>query len=189
MEFLRLHRRTVRRADFGTELTVEKVFLLLAAALLHEAGHVLCAALLRIPFSGLTFRPCGAVMTFDFSGATYGRELCVHLAGPLTGVLSAVCALFVFGDTAAYFSGLSVWLAVLNLLPVEGFDGGGVLSCLLAPLLPPQTVYRICRTFSILAVLLLWTAVLWIELRVCAGMALLLFILYLLIFYTENCKV
>lgn len=167
---------------------MEELLLLLTAAVLHEAGHVLCAVLLRIPFSGLAFRPCGAVMTFDFSGTTYGRELCVHLAGPGTGILSAVCALSVFGGAAAYFAGLSVWLAVLNLLPIEGFDGGGVLSCLLAPFLSPEKVYRICRAASVAAILLLWGAVLWIELRVRAGTALLLFVLYLIVFYAENCK-
>jgi len=167
---------------------MEKFLLLLAAAVLHETGHILCAVLLKIPFSGLAVRPCGAVMTFDFSGTAYLREMCVHLAGPVTGLLAAAGALWVYGDAAAYFAGLSVWLAVLNLLPVRGFDGGGILSCLLSVLLPPQTVYRICRAVSVVTILFLWIVVLWIELRVYAGMTLMLFMLYIAVFYSENCK-
>lgn len=167
---------------------MENLFLLLAAVLLHETGHILCAVLLNIPFSGLAVRPCGAVMTFDFSGTTYLREMCVHLAGPGTGILSAVCALLAFGNTASYFAGLSVWLAVLNLLPVQGFDGGGVLSCLLSLFLPAETAYRVCRAVSVVTLFLLWTAVLWIELRVRAVLTLLLFILYIVILSSNNRK-
>ena len=167
---------------------MEKLFLLLAAVLLHEAGHILCAVLLNIPFSGLAVRPCGAVMTFDFSGTAYTREICVHLAGPGTGILSAVSALLVFGNKAAYFAGLSIWLAILNLLPVQGFDGGGVLSCLLSLFLTAETVYRVCRAVSVVTLFLLWTAVLWIELRVRAELTLLLFILYIIILSSNNCK-
>jgi len=47
---------------------------------------------------------------------------------------------------------------------------------------------RICRAVSVVTILLLWLAVLWIELRVCAGMTLMLFMLYIAVFYSENCK-
>ena len=155
--------------------------LLLTAAVLHEVGHILCAALSGIPLSGFALRPCGAVMTFDFSRTTYFRELCVHLAGPAAGILSAVFSLAVFGETAEYFAGLSVCLAVLNLLPVRGLDGSAALYCLLALWLPPETAETVVRTVSAVTGLLLWAAVLWIELRVRAGISLLLFSVYLMI--------
>lgn len=157
----------------------------MTAAVLHELGHLFCAAVLRIPFAGLAFRPCGAVMTFDFSRTSYGRELCVHLAGACTGILTAAAALRMFGDAALCFAGISVSLAVLNLLPAEGFDGGGALFCLLAPFLSPDKAGHICRMVSRIVLLLLWTAVLWLELRTCSGTVLLLYVLYVLIFYTE----
>ncbi len=164
--------------------TLEKLLFLLTAAVLHELGHVLCAAILHIPFAGLTIRPCGAVMTFDFSGTTYGRELCVHLAGAGTGVISAALALWIFGDAAVYFAGVSVTLAVLNLLPVGGFDGGGALFCLLALCLPADRAERVCGAVSRGMLLLLWAAVLWLELRLGTGTVLLLYLLYVMIFYT-----
>ncbi|MGN1346759.1 MAG: site-2 protease family protein [Eubacteriales bacterium] len=159
-----------------------EILLLLAAAVLHETGHVLCAAWFGIPFSGLSLRPCGAALRFNFSQTTYFRELCVHLAGGAAGLLSAVLALFFFGKAAVCFVGISLCLTWLNLLPIEGFDGGGALYCLLVLLGPPERAYGICRVVSLAAVLLLWTAVLWVELRVRANAALLLFVVYLLIF-------
>lgn len=162
-----------------------ELLLLFTAAVIHELGHVLCAVLLNIPFSGLSFCPCGAVMTFDFSGTTYFRECCVHLSGAGLGILAAVCALLIFGDAAVYFAGLSVSLAVMNLLPIEGFDGGGALYCLLVPVLPPERAYPVCRAVSIAVTVLLWVAVLWIELRVHASAALILFVLYVMIFHAE----
>ena len=164
---------------------MREFLLLIAAAVLHELGHLLCAGILRIPFAGLSFRPCGAVMTFDFSRTSYGRELCVHLAGAGTGILTAWIALRIFGDAAVRFAGISVSLAVLNLLPVEGFDGGGALFCLLAHVLPPDSTGGVCRAVSRCILLLLWAAVLWLELRMQSGTVFLLYILYLLIFYAE----
>ena len=163
---------------------MRELLFLLTAAVLHELGHIFCALVLRIPLAGLTFRPCGAVMTFDFSGTTYFRELCVHLAGAVTGILTAGTALLIFREPAAYFAGVSVVLAVLNLLPVEGFDGGGALACLCSMVCSPERTERICRGTSCMVLLLLWAAVLWLELRVQRGSALLLYVLYLMIFYT-----
>lgn len=159
--------------------------LFLLAALLHELGHILCACLLGIPLTGCSVRPCGAFLSFDFSRTSYRREGCVHLAGAGMGLITAVAAVRIFGGKAAYFAGISVVLAAVNLLPVRGFDGGGVLQCLLAAVFPPEKGEIVCRIVSLLVTLLLWTAVLWVELRVRADAALLCFVLYVLIFQSE----
>ena len=163
---------------------IEGIFFL-TAVLLHELGHLLCARLMGIPLTGCSVRACGALLTFDFSQTSYRREGCVHLAGAGMGLCSAVLAAAVFGDSAAYFSGISVTLAAVNLLPVRGFDGGGVLHCLLSAFFSPETADRIGRTVSLLVVLFLWTAVLWVELRVRADAALLCFVVYVMIFQAE----
>ncbi len=66
--------------------------LFLCAAVLHELGHILCARLLGIPLTGCSVRPCGALLTFDFSRTSYLREGCVHLAGAGTGLITAAAA-------------------------------------------------------------------------------------------------
>ncbi len=159
--------------------------LFLIAALLHELGHILCARLLGIPLTGCSVRPCGAFLNFDFSRTSYCREGCVHLAGAGTGILSAAAAVWIFGEKAEYFAGISVVLAAVNLLPVQGFDGGGVLHCLLSDVVSPEKGDGICRAVSLIVTLLLWTAVLWVELRVRADAAMLCFVLYVMIYQTE----
>jgi len=164
---------------------MNEFFWFLTAVLLHELGHILCARLMKIPLNGCSVRPCGALLTFDFSRTSYLREGCVHLAGAAAGILSAALALRFLGGSAEYFAGISIVLAAVNLLPVRGFDGGGVLHCLLSAVLSPETSEKICRTVSLIVILLLWTAVLWVELRVRADAAMLCFVLYVMIFQTE----
>lgn len=159
--------------------------LFLLAAFLHELGHILCAWRMRIPLTGWSVRMCGAFLNFDFSRTSYWREGCVHLAGAGMGLLTAALAIVVFGESAAYFSGISVVLAAVNLLPIRGFDGGGVLHCLLSAVLPAELSDGICRAVSLIVILLLWTAVLWVELRVRADAAILCLGLYVIIFHTE----
>lgn len=48
----------------------------------------------------------------------------MHLAGPAFGVLSALFSVIFFGERAEYFAGASLSMALVNLLPVSGFDGG-----------------------------------------------------------------
>lgn len=162
------------------------ILLFLTAAFLHEAGHLLCAALLGVPFFRLTLRPCGAVMTFDFSRTTYLRELCVHLAGGIFGMAAALIIWAIFKNVT--FLGITVCLTFMNLLPIEGFDGGGVLHCLTAMLLSPAMADAVGHAVSVAAVLGLWTLVLWVELRVRATVTLLLFVLYILLFYMRIIK-
>ena len=154
-----------------------ETFSLAAALLLHEAGHLGAARLCGIPLRSCELRLTGAALTFDFSRSGYGREALVHLGGPLSGIASAASALLFFGGRAATFAGLSAVLSLVNLLPVEGLDGGGVLLCLLNRFLPPDAAWRIGKTLSALGILALWTAVLWMELRVRANLSLLLFML------------
>ncbi len=165
---------------------MRELLLFLTAVVLHEGGHLLCAALLNVPFSRLTLCPCGAVMTFDFSRTTYFRELCVHLAGGVTGTAAALIVWKISGN--ARFLGITLCLTFMNLLPVEGFDGGGVLHCILSMLLPPATADAVCHAVSVAAVLLLWTIVLWVELKVRATVTVLLFVVYILLFYTKIIK-
>ncbi len=159
------------------------LFVLLSVAtaiFLHEMGHLLTAAWLGIPVRSIAFRMTGAALTFDFSHTSYGREALVHLGGAGAGVLSAALATLLFGERAYHFAGLSLSLAAVNLLPVSGFDGGGILRCLLSIFFLPDTVWRIGHLGSVTAVLLLWGVVLWIEMRVQPNLSLMAFTLCLL---------
>lgn len=158
-----------------------EVVAVLLAMFVHEAGHILTARIFGIPC--MAFRPnfLGAVMTFDFSRTTYLREAMVHLSGAVFGMASAVLARVMLGERADYYLGVTAVLSCVNLLPVAGMDGGAVLRCVLSQFLLPDTVDRAVRAVSVCTVVLLWTAVLWVELRVTANFGLILFVIGLMI--------
>lgn len=163
---------------------MSELFTLLAALLIHELGHLLAARALGIPLVRFRLAPVGGVMTFDFSGTAYLKEAAVHLSGPLAGLISGGIAAILSADP--FFAGISVVLACVNLLPIRGLDGGGILRCVLSRFLFPDTVWRICGILSAAGVLLLWTAVLWIELRVTANLGLAAFAAALLLNETKE---
>lgn len=155
--------------------------MLLLAMAIHEAGHILTARMLGISCRRFRTSWFGTVLTFDFSHTTYLREAAVHLSGALFGMASAVLARILLGGRADFYLGASVVLSCVNLLPITGLDGGGVLQCVLSQFFLPDTVDRAARAVSFCAMLLLWTAVLWIELRVTPNFSLLLFTLALML--------
>lgn len=154
-----------------------ELFALLAAIFLHEMGHFLAAKLCGVPCVSFGFRAGGAVLTFDFSRVGYVREGLVHAGGALLGLISAVMAGLIFGERAYFFLGITLVLSAVNLLPITGMDGGAILSCVLSQFFLPDTVWRVQRIVSLAAVLFLWGAVLWIELRVSPNLSLMTFVL------------
>ena len=160
---------------------MQGIIFTIIAVLIHEGGHIVASRIAGVPLISLTLKPVGVSMKFDFSRVEYLREAAVHLGGPIAGALTAVLALLLFQEKSITFCGISAVLSVVNLLPISGFDGGGVLSCVLSAIFLPDTAEKISRTVSYIFLLLLWAAVLWIELRVGANLSLLLFVLYFMV--------
>lgn len=114
-------------------------------------------------------------MDFNFSHASYWQEVLVHLAGAAFGMGAAILSRAILGSRADTFLGISLCLSFVNLLPMEGLDGGGALLALLSHLSDSDTAYKWTRTVSLLFFLLFWAAVVWIEIRVGTNLGLLLF--------------
>lgn len=154
-----------------------ELFALISAIIIHEAGHIIMAKLCGIRCISFRLSPGGAVLTFDFSRSGYLREALVHSGGVLLGLLSAAVIRLIFGESADFFLGITLVLSVINLFPIIGMDGGAILSCVLSQFLLPDTVWRVQRIVSFAAVIFLWGAVLWIELRAAPNFSLLAFVL------------
>lgn len=163
---------------------MNEIFALIAALGIHEAGHLLTAHVFGIRLIRFRISPVGGVLTFDFSSTGYLREAAVHFGGPLAGLIAGAAAAYFPGTS--FFSGISAVLAVVNLFPVRGLDGGGICRCVLSRFLLPDTVWRVCGILSAAGVLLLWTAVLWTELRVRANLGLAAFAAALLLNETKR---
>jgi len=122
--------------------------------LLHEGGHLAAARFFRIPMRRGRGGAFGIRLTFDFSRAGWGREAAVHLAGPGAGFFTAA----VFSRIDPAFSAVNAGLAFVNLLPFEGFDGGGALLCVLLSRTDPAKASRLASWVSAAARGLLWLA-------------------------------
>lgn len=123
----------------------------------------------------------GGVFTFDFSRTSFLREILIHLSGSLCGLLSAAAAYLLFRESALFFAGVSVSLSLVNLLPISGFDGGGILFSILSLFLLPDDSYKICGIVSLAASAVLWAAVIWTELKLGVNLGLICFSLTVLL--------
>ncbi len=100
--------------------------LTIVAAVIHEGGHIAFLRLKRIKGGGLR----GVLSGFRIRSSsllTYREEMMLYLSGPLANLCAAVLCAFIKGETAAMLCALNLATAMSNLLPVEGYDGYGVL--------------------------------------------------------------
>ena len=102
------------------------------SALIHEGGHILSIMLrrgrltLRGVLSGFRIRSRGVV--------TYEEEMLTYLAGPLANIVAFVILSLLSilaGDWAAMAAVINLVTAMSNLLPIEGYDGYGILRAFL----------------------------------------------------------
>ena len=100
-----------------------------SAVFLHELAHWFTAKLLGIRFQQLTLGAFGAILTPKYRIGAYQQELCIALAGPAVNLLFYILTARQAIPFLAYFSSVSLFLALLNLLPIQDFDGGRPLQC------------------------------------------------------------
>ena len=159
------------------------------AALLHEFGHMVAAWGWSVPIRRLRLDLFGARM--ELGGLTgYAAELAVAAGGPLVSLAAAALAR-PFGDVfegVALFSGASLGLGLLNLLPVRGLDGGRMLSCALALTAGERVSEGVLRLTTVLFLGGLWLVSVYALLRVGEALSLFTFSLCLLMRLLEPQK-
>ena len=120
---------------------------LLAAAVCHEAAHLLMLRLFRIPVEAVRLTASGAEIRAPIqTRLSYGREMAAVAAGPLCNLLLAVAAARLAGWYL--LAGASFLLGAFNLLPVASLDGGRLLYLLIAWRRDPFLADRICAVVS-----------------------------------------
>ncbi len=103
----------------------------IAAALLHETGHIAAAKALGIKLRCIELDITGARLFPARAIPSYKKEWLLAAAGPFASLLCGA-AILAGNRFFAAFGTASLSLALFNLLPIRGFDGGRMLYALLA---------------------------------------------------------
>ncbi len=136
----------------------------LVTALMHESGHIFCAARMGFKCETVKIMPYGAAAMCDVDGIRAGDEIRLALAGPL--VNAAVCVALAglwwfFPESYAYTDTImraNVAMLAVNLLPAYPLDGGRVAGCVLAKLFKKRTALIILKVIASLCAAALFVA-------------------------------
>ena len=122
-----------------------EMLVLFLAASVHELGHLLMLWMLEIPVFGLTLAMTGPVLHCEHA-AFWFEDLLAALSGPAAGFLLWGCTSSVW----PLLGEISLFLSLLNLLPILPLDGGRALSAVLRHPLGETVSDRICAALSLL---------------------------------------
>ncbi len=132
----------------------------LLAAAMHEGGHLAALSCFGVPVEGVRLGVMGAVLYAR--GAvrlSYGRELCVTLAGPAANLLCALSFAALSSrlswDWALLFAGAHAVLGVYNLVPIPPLDGARALYLVIAYCFGPLAGARAVRVTGLVFALAL----------------------------------
>ena len=126
---------------------------LLLAAAAHEAGHILALRLCGARVISLRVTATGAVIERSAAGERGAEALCA-LAGPAAGLLYALAAARLGGETLTLSAGASAALSAFNALPARPLDGWRALEAVAgAP--AAHAVSLLCASSALLCGLVL----------------------------------
>ena len=160
----------------------------LLAAALHEVGHLIAAKGMHIPIGAMRFDLLGARIDVKGRILSYGEEWLLCVAGPLSSLVFSLIGSFFWSHTklAITFSCASLLLGLLNLLPIQTFDGGRMLECALLFFTTPQKAGSIMRGCTFLFLWLLWAFSAYLMIKIADGISLIFFTLTLLARFFES---
>jgi len=149
---------------------------LICSVTVHELGHIFMAKIRKIPLKELKLGICGAYLLPESKLFSYADEIILCLGGPtfnFISVLIAVC-LFKFAPSSLFVSS-SLALGFINLLPIQGFDGGRIASAFLHRFLSPHIAHGLVKLSSFVFIFSLWTLSLYLLMKVGSSLTLFVF--------------
>lgn len=150
----------------------------IAAAAIHEFGHILIAKILKTDLGELKLGIFGASLSIESSMTSYKNEMAIAFGGPLANLLCAFLTSRFYSGENVFLQGFficSIFLAFLNLLPIIDLDGGRILLCFLSLIVPCYTALRILKICSLIIVFSLWCLSVYLLLRLGASLSLFIF--------------
>jgi len=161
-----------------TVCPAEATLAVLLAAAMHEAGHLAALRAFRVPVEGIRLGAMGAVIRAGGAKRlSYGRELCVTLAGPAVNLLCAYPLAVLSArhgwDRGMLLAGAHAVLGVYNLLPVPPLDGSRALYLIVSYCFGPAAGERAARCAALVCSFTLAALGAYLALRYSAALFLL----------------
>lgn len=152
------------------------------AVLIHEAAHIAAGKLCRVNFQSVKLSSLGAKLSLTNVFLPYPTEIFICASGPVANIATTILVSWLFpgNKPLEYLSGVSIALALLNLLPIEGFDGGGIAKHTISLIASVDTAEKTLNILSFSALFCLWCVSVYIMMR--AGKSLSLFLYSVAIF-------
>lgn len=155
----------------------------IAAAVIHEGGHLLMMALCGVPPKSVMIHAFGVVICEQTQVAlSRHREVLISLAGPaangIAAGISLLCHRWIPVESFVLTNGA---LGLFNLLPVDSLDGGRALWIWLSPVMEPSALSRLLTGLSLLCILPMATLGFWTLLTSPWNFSLLLVSVYLML--------
>lgn len=152
----------------------------LSAAIIHEIGHIAASLLLKIKLDSFSLKLFKANIGVTLPLYSYKHELLLSLAGPIFNIISGIIAMYIYhrfysNEYILFSIVASFFLAILNLLPIKGFDGGRIFICALAPHFNIYIAEYILEILSFSFILLLWIVSIYLMLKIGSSLTLFVF--------------
>lgn len=132
--------------------------LFVISAALHELGHIMAAACLGIPVQAMRISLSGAELVTEGHRPPLAEGLLLA-AGPGMNLLQAPLCTWL---DQPLWAGVGLLLGIVNLLPTEPLDGGGLLRIVAEKIFTPSAADRLCRWVGWLTALTVLTAGGWV---------------------------
>ena len=155
------------------------LFAVISATVIHELGHIFGAMLTKIKITRFSVDLLGARLETGRTLISYTDEIILSAAGPFFNILSVIAFRGVTLPFFVHFVAASLSLAVLNLLPIETFDGGRILYCLLSKLSSNDSAAVLLRAMSFICLFALWCVSVYFLIRSSSSLSLFTFSLTL----------
>ncbi|MBR5322501.1 MAG: hypothetical protein IKU48_03030 [Clostridia bacterium] len=135
----------------------------LAAAFLHELGHLALMLLCGQPIKNITVLPFGIDIKKSPRLSSYKTDIAVSSAGIIVNIASLLFCRFLPENAAAeLFKQSNMLLILINVLPIKSLDGGQILEKMLLLVMSPEAVENILTFLSMLCIIIVGSVAVWV---------------------------
>ena len=129
----------------------EYLFCAFLAVTIHEMGHLLASLVKKKKIERIRIMPMGMDIKYSSGVVSYKSDIFVLFCGCFFNLVFAL----IFAKYKL-FSSISLYLAVINSLPVRMLDGGRILENFFLLHLDEDIAIRISKYISFFTLLILW---------------------------------